>query len=67
MVIQPNMRVTDIVSTWEETKTVFHRYGISVDCTQTLSEVVPFDVLEILLKDLNTAVNSSEVTCVEGG
>jgi hypothetical protein len=67
VVIQSNMKVIDIVANWKETKTVFQRYGININTTKTISEAVPMDVAEILLRDLNHSVGSSEATCIEGG
>ncbi|ASS77055.1 hypothetical protein CIG75_00700 [Tumebacillus algifaecis] len=61
------MPVSEVVSAWTETKSVFIRYGVPIDAGSTLSEVVPEDVLPVLLRDLNQAIGSSAVTCIEGG
>jgi hypothetical protein len=66
MVIQENMPVSGIVMSWSETESIFKKYGIS-NTNKTLKELLSGEVLQNLLNDLNKAIGSSEMTCIQGG
>lgn len=67
MVVQPNMPVVDIINVWPETKHIVQRYDIPVSSTRTLEELLTGNRLTQLLKELNEAIGSSELTCIDGG
>ena len=66
MVIQSNMSSKAIVDVWGETADVFNKYQIPLTET-TLEVVVEKEQLDSLLQELNYAVGSSALTCIEGG
>jgi hypothetical protein len=51
MVIQDNMPVSGIVTTWKETQPVLDKYGISSNTNKTLMELLSGDILENLLRE----------------
>jgi aspartate/tyrosine/aromatic aminotransferase len=61
------MPVLGIANSWGETKQVFRKYGIPVDSYKALKEHFQKEQLDLLISDLNKAIGSSEVTCIEGG
>ncbi|MDX8365512.1 hypothetical protein [Cytobacillus sp. IB215665] len=66
MVIQSNMSPKGIVDIWKETEVVFNKYNVPIT-TQSLEILVKNELLHSLLKELNSVVGSSTVTCIEGG
>ncbi|WP_312471765.1 hypothetical protein [Neobacillus sp.] len=66
MVIQSNMSPKAIVEVWENTVDVFNKYKVPLT-EEILETFVEADILGTLLKEINTIVGSSTVTCVEGG
>lgn len=66
MVIQSNMTPKAIIDVWEETTEVFKKYKIPLTSV-SLETLVDSDLLPSLLQALNTAVGSSNQTCIEGG
>ncbi|TFB19523.1 hypothetical protein E3U55_10180 [Filobacillus milosensis] len=66
MVIQPNMSPRAIVKVWEETRFIFDAYQVPLT-EQPLEQLLSDTELEPLLKRLNNHVNSSSMTCTEGG
>ncbi|RHW43413.1 hypothetical protein D1B31_01770 [Neobacillus notoginsengisoli] len=66
MVIQANMSPDGIVNVWEGTADIFNKYNLPIT-KQSLEALVKGEDLHSLLKELNDAVGSSTLTCVEGG
>ena len=66
MVIQSNMSPEAIVDVWENTADVFTKYNIPL-VNQSLEKVVNYDLLIVLLQELNSIIGSSTATCIEGG
>jgi hypothetical protein len=66
MVIQSNMSPKAIVEVWEITAPIFVKFNVSLT-EETLESIVRAEILQNLLIELNAAVGSSTVTCVEGG
>lgn len=66
MVIQSNMSPNAIVEVWGETELVFTKYKVPL-IKQTLEKLVDIETLPSLLKELNSIVGSSNVTCIDGG
>jgi hypothetical protein len=66
MVIQSIMSPKGIVDVWEETAEVFNKYQILLT-EKPLEAIVEDEQLVSLLEELNYAVGSSTLTCVEGG
>ncbi|MFD1736726.1 hypothetical protein ACFSCX_09120 [Bacillus salitolerans] len=67
MVIQPNMKVRDVVDIWGlETTKIFQNYGIDINDKQ-ICDSISIEILDDLIKDLNHAIGSSSSTCIEGG
>jgi hypothetical protein len=66
MVIQSNMTPEAIVEVWGVTIDIFKKYNIPLT-KQSLETFVEYEQLTSLLRELNSAVGSSESTCIEGG
>ena len=66
MVIQSNMSPKAIVEVWEITAPIFVKFNVPLT-DKTLESIVESEILHNLLIELNAAVGSSTVTCVEGG
>ena len=61
------MPVSGIAKSWDETKEVFKKYDIPFGFNKALKEHLQDEELDLLVSDLNKAIGSSEVTCIEGG
>jgi hypothetical protein len=66
MVIQSNMSPKAIIDVWEATTDIFKKYNIPITY-QTLETFLKSQELLLLLKELNSTVGSSTITCIEGG
>jgi hypothetical protein len=66
MVIQSNMSPKAIIDVWEATTDIFKKYNIPIT-NQTLETFLKSQELLLLLKELNSTVGSSTITCIEGG
>jgi hypothetical protein len=66
MVIQSNMSPKAIIDVWEATTDIFKKYNIPLT-HQTLETFLKSKELLLLLKELNSTVGSSTITCIEGG
>ena len=66
MVIQSNMSPKAIIEVWEMTAPIFVKFNVPFT-EETLGSIVKSENLQKLLIELNAAVGSSSVTCVEGG
>ncbi|MBT2730923.1 hypothetical protein J7E63_29370 [Bacillus sp. ISL-75] len=66
MVIQANMSPKAIIKFWEETREIFEKYNVP-QSEKSLQDLVESHLLTSLLSGLNSAVGSSNLTCVEGG
>ncbi|UCZ53545.1 hypothetical protein LGQ02_01740 [Bacillus shivajii] len=67
MVITKDMPVSGIANSWPETIVVFEKYKIAPKTNQALKAFEKGEELKQLIKEINAAIGSSEVTCVEGG
>ncbi|MGG5255353.1 hypothetical protein ACQYAD_18160 [Neobacillus sp. SM06] len=67
MVITKDMPVSGIAASWDEAKEVFQKYGIPASSNKALKEHIQGEQLDQLISDLNKAIGSTEVTCIEGG
>jgi len=61
------MPVAGIISAWPSTKDVFVKYGIDTNTNSSLDQIISDNKLESLVDELNNTINSSDVTCIEGG
>ncbi|MCM3571978.1 MULTISPECIES: hypothetical protein [Bacillaceae] len=66
MVIQSNMSPKAIIDVWEITIPIFAKFNVPIT-DKALESNVDSEILLGLLAELNTAVGSSSVTCIEGG
>ncbi|WP_280768038.1 hypothetical protein [Salipaludibacillus daqingensis] len=66
MVIQANMSPKGIVEVWEVTESIFMKYQIPLS-HEMIQELVDDKKIDGLLQELNAAVGSSDLTCMEGG
>jgi hypothetical protein len=66
VVIQSNMSSKAIVGVWENTVDVFKKYSVPLS-EKSLDTLVNESVIPALLLELNTVVDSSSATCIEGG
>ncbi|NHC43338.1 hypothetical protein G6549_26040 [Bacillus sp. MM2020_1] len=66
MVILGNMSPKEIVTFWEVTEDIFNKHNILLT-RQTLESLVDEEQLILLLQELNTAVGSSNASCIKGG
>lgn len=66
MVIQANMSPKAITTVWRETTEIFMRNSMIIS-DDPLEKIVSNENLNKILGELNQAIGSSEVTCVEGG
>lgn len=66
MVIQPNMSSKSIIEIWKNTIDVFKKHNITIS-EVALEKEVEENILDSLIKELNSIVGSSSATCVEGG
>ncbi|HJV31047.1 MAG TPA: hypothetical protein VJ558_02560 [Bacillales bacterium] len=66
MVIQSNMSPKAVVDVWGKTAEVFNKYQIPLT-EHTLEVLVDKEQLVMLLQELNDAIGSSSLTCIEGG
>ncbi|MEH7522960.1 hypothetical protein V7149_06685 [Bacillus sp. JJ1503] len=66
MVIQSNMTSKAITEVWVDTVQVFQKYNVLIT-NKAIKELVTDNSLQVLLTELNNAVGSSTVTCIEGG
>lgn len=66
MVIQSNMTPKAIVEVWGVTADIFKKFNISLT-NQSLETLLENQKLLLLMQELNSAVGSSTVTCIEGG
>lgn len=67
MIITKDMPVSGIISSWKETEEVFKKYSIPFDSNKALKQHSQSGELNSLIADLNEAIDSSELTCIEGG
>jgi hypothetical protein len=66
MVIQSNMSPKAIIDVWEATTDIFKKYNIPIT-NLSLETFLKSQELLLLLKELNSTVGSSTITCIEGG
>jgi hypothetical protein len=67
MVIQPNMKVKDVINVWGvKVEEAFIKYRVSNN-DQFISKSVETHSLQRLLDDLNEAIGSTNTTCIAGG
>jgi hypothetical protein len=63
---KPNMSPKAIVEIWSDTNEVLAKYNVAIS-EESLETLVETDILDSLLKDLNSVIGSSPTTCIEGG
>jgi hypothetical protein len=66
MVIQSNMSPKAIIDVWEATTDIFKKYNIPITNLSLETFLISQELL-LLLKELNSTVGSSTITCIEGG
>jgi hypothetical protein len=66
LVIQSDMSPKAIVQIWGNTTQVFTGFHVPI-VDQKLIEIVHENILTELLSNLNNAIGSSSLTCIDGG
>ncbi|ALC91361.1 hypothetical protein AM500_17320 [Bacillus sp. FJAT-18017] len=66
MVIQATMSPHAIAEVWGNTAELFKKHNILLS-KLTLEELTEGEQLTLLLEELNSAVGSSDATCIVGG